>query len=67
LNTPLFVRVSDAAELLQVSRAKAFDMARRGIIPTVNLDGCRRVPVEALRELGLAKAEPQPGSIPPSR
>ncbi len=57
MSTPLFVRVSDAAELLQVSRAKAFDMARRGIIPTVNLDGCRRVPVEALRELGRSLKE----------
>ena len=46
----LVLTVEEAADVLKVSRAKAYDLAARGAIPTVKL-GPRltRVPVDALR------------------
>ncbi|NMD42584.1 MAG: helix-turn-helix domain-containing protein [Firmicutes bacterium] len=35
---------------LAVSRGKVYQMIRDGIIPSVNIDGCLRVPEESLHE-----------------
>jgi excisionase family DNA binding protein len=45
----LLLRVAEAAELLGVSRAKAYQMAASGAIPTVRLGRATRVPTAALR------------------
>ena len=45
----LLYRIPEAAEAMGVSRAKGYELAARGLIPTIRLDGCLRVPVDALR------------------
>jgi excisionase family DNA binding protein len=52
----MFLRVSEVAELLGVSRATAYDLVQRGQIVSVRLEGrggrgILRVPAGALREL----------------
>ena len=46
---PLLLRVADAAELIAVSRAKAYAMCASGELPTVRLGRSTRVPVEGLK------------------
>ena len=48
---PLFYRPAEAAEALQVSRSKVYELMNRGEIPWVRVGRVRRVPVEALRQL----------------
>lgn len=47
----LLLRVTDAAEILSVSRTKAYSMVRSGLIPSVKIDGCRRIRADVLAEL----------------
>jgi excisionase family DNA binding protein len=60
----LLYRMQEAAEALGISRAKAYELANRGVIPTVRLDeGSIRVPVAGLRDLIARRlAESQQGS-----
>lgn len=46
----LLYRMPEAADALGISRAKCYELAARGVIPTIRVDGSIRVPVEALRE-----------------
>ena len=47
----LLYRMNEAAEALGISRAKAYELANRGVIPTVRLGGGSiRVPVGALKD-----------------
>lgn len=46
----LLHRVSEAAEILSMSRAKAYLMAQSGEIPAIRIGKCIRIPAEALRE-----------------
>lgn len=58
--------VPEVAKLLRISRAKAFDMARRNEIPTVRMGRSVRVPAESLDEWVKARTtkpkeqEPKP-------
>jgi excisionase family DNA binding protein len=49
MSEPLMLRVPEAAAMLAISRAKSYELIRRGELPSVRIDGCVRVPVEALR------------------
>ena len=44
------LRPEQAADRLNVSRTKVYELMARGDLESVRVDGCRRVPVEALRE-----------------
>jgi excisionase family DNA binding protein len=54
----LLYRVPEAAEALSLSRAKVYELIRAGVIPSIRIDGSRRVRVEDLhayvRSLGRA-------------
>ncbi len=39
----LLYRVSDVAAALSVSRSKAYELVRAGVLPSVKIDGMRRV------------------------
>jgi excisionase family DNA binding protein len=57
----LFLRISEVADLLGVSRSTAYDLVQRGQIASVRLEGrggrgILRVPADALRK--LAKVAP---------
>lgn len=40
------MRIPDIGIALEVSRSKAYDLVASGEIPSVDIAGCRRVPVE---------------------
>ena len=46
----LMLRPSEAAEAIGVSRSKAYELIAAGEIPSVTVGGCKRVPVDALRQ-----------------
>jgi excisionase family DNA binding protein len=47
---PELLRIEEAAEVLGIGRAKAYQMAQRREIPTVRVGRLLRVPADALRE-----------------
>lgn len=47
----LFVRVSEAALMLRISRAKAYELVATGAIPSVRIGSSLRVPLQSLRDL----------------
>jgi len=57
---PRLVSIADAASLLGIGRSKAYELAREGRLPTVDLDGRRLVSLQALdtfiAELGAKAA-----------
>lgn len=46
----LLWRVPECAEAIGMSRAKCYELVASGEIPSVQIGGVRRVPVDALRE-----------------
>lgn len=51
MQEPRLLRIGEVAELLGVSRSKAYAILASGGIPTIRLGGrCLRVPLDALRE-----------------
>jgi excisionase family DNA binding protein len=42
-----FLRIVEIAQALNVSRSKAYEMIASGEIPSVDIAGCKRVPVPA--------------------
>lgn len=46
----LLVTVREASEMLGVGRSKVYDLLHRNELPSVHIDGCRRIPVAAVEE-----------------
>jgi excisionase family DNA binding protein len=61
-NEPLLLRGTEVAELIGCSRALAYRLMQRGVIPVVRVPGGKtvRVPAEALREWIKANTEAAP-------
>ncbi len=47
------LRPMEVAERLSVSRGKIYQMIKKGAVPSVNIDGCLRIPEEALQKMIL--------------
>ncbi len=45
------LKVTQVMEKLSISRGKAYTMIKKGVIPSVNIDGCIRVPENLLNEV----------------
>lgn len=45
----LLVKVPEAAAQLGISRAKLYELIASGALPSVKLDGCRRLRMDDLR------------------
>lgn len=45
----LLLKVPEAAEVLRLSRAKVYELIKSGALPSVRIDGARRVRVSDLR------------------
>jgi excisionase family DNA binding protein len=60
---PLFVRPSQAAAMLSLSRAKVYQLIAEGTLPSVRLGGSIRVPVSALRELDTSARATEHGKV----
>jgi excisionase family DNA binding protein len=59
---PLFLRISEAARLLSMSRSAAYQAIRAGQLPSVRVAGKWRVPRAALERL-LEQAMRAPASL----
>ena len=46
----MLYRVPEVAVFLGVSRAKVYELVSSGALPSVRLDGCRRVRTQDLRD-----------------
>jgi excisionase family DNA binding protein len=46
----LLVKVPEAAARLGISRAKLYELMASGALPSVRVDGCRRIRVDDLRD-----------------
>jgi excisionase family DNA binding protein len=46
----MVLRPAQVADALQISRSKSYELIAAGEIPSVLVGGCKRVPVEALRQ-----------------
>lgn len=44
----LLLNPKEAAEMLSVSRAKLYELLAAGKLHSLRIDGCRRIPVQAL-------------------
>ncbi|MDN5893283.1 MAG: helix-turn-helix domain-containing protein [Nocardioides sp.] len=49
MENKLLLTVSETAAALGMGRSKVYEMVRDGVIPSVKIDGCRRVKAAALR------------------
>lgn len=58
----LLLKVPDAALQLGVSRAKVYELMAKGLLPSVKLDGCRRVRSEDLLRFTTNLETSWPGS-----
>jgi excisionase family DNA binding protein len=54
---PLLLRISEAAEMLGISRSKAYEMIKAGELPHVRIRHTLRVPLGSLRRWIEAKEE----------
>jgi len=59
---PIFVRLSEAARLLSMSRSAAYEAMKAGAIPAVRIAGKWRVPRAALERLVAEAMKPTAGS-----
>ena len=50
MDNKLLYRVTEAADAISVSRARAYELIASGVIPSIKVGGSIRVPVDALRE-----------------
>jgi excisionase family DNA binding protein len=44
----LLLTVPDAAAALSISRSKLYELLTAGLVPSVRIDGSRRIPLQAL-------------------
>jgi excisionase family DNA binding protein len=47
----LLLTPTEAAEALGIGRSKVYDLMRQGLLESVRIGGCRRVPSTALSDL----------------
>jgi excisionase family DNA binding protein len=45
----LLMNPKEAAEMLSISRSKLYELLAAGTLPSVRIDGCRRISVDVLR------------------
>lgn len=53
------LKVAQVIEKLNISKGKAYAMIKKGVIPSVNIDGCIRVPEEVLEEMIFRQLKPK--------
>lgn len=47
---PLLLTANEAAQALSIGRSKVYELIMSGELESVRIGGCRRVPVDALRQ-----------------
>jgi excisionase family DNA binding protein len=56
------LKVEEAAEALQISKAKCWQLVRDGRLRSIKLDWSRRIPVAAVQEFIAALEQNGPGA-----
>lgn len=56
----LLLAPADAAVALSISRTTVYELMNRGLLRSIKLGTCRRIPVEAIQELIDQLGQPQP-------
>ena len=46
----LLLRPAEAAQLLGIGRTKVYELLAAGVLPSVKIGACVRIPVDALRQ-----------------
>ncbi|MDA8047455.1 MAG: helix-turn-helix domain-containing protein [Actinomycetota bacterium] len=47
----LLLTPAEVAELLSVSRTTVYELLNRGLLPSIKLGSCRRIPIDGVRQL----------------
>jgi excisionase family DNA binding protein len=50
MHRPLLLTVEAAADVLAISRSKVYELLNAGIVESVRIDNCRRIPFAALEK-----------------
>jgi excisionase family DNA binding protein len=58
----LLLRVPEAAQRLSLSRAKVYELMKAGVLPSVRIDGARRIRVEDLAAFVASLADEREGA-----
>jgi excisionase family DNA binding protein len=53
----LLLRPDEAFKAIGVSRSKGYELLASGVLPSVTVGGCRRVPVDELKALIRSQVE----------
>jgi excisionase family DNA binding protein len=51
MTTPILLTPTEAAVTLNIGRSKLYELLRAGVLESVRIGACRRIPVDALTEL----------------
>lgn len=62
----LLLRVSEAATVLRISRNKAYELVRQGVLPAVHLGKNIRIPRQALERWIVDQSTPPAGELDPA-
>jgi excisionase family DNA binding protein len=51
MTTPILLTPTEAAVTLNIGRSKLYELLRAGVLESVRIGACRRIPADALTEL----------------
>lgn len=57
----LLLSPTEAAAALGIGRWKLYDLMRKGVLRSIKIDGCRRIPTSALADFVVAMTDDQHG------
>jgi excisionase family DNA binding protein len=57
----LLLSPTEAAAALGIGRWKLYDLMRKGLLRSIKIDGCRRIPAIALAEFVASMSDDQQG------
>ena len=51
MTVPILLTPTEAAQALGIGRSKLYELMRAGVVESVHIGACRRIPADALEEL----------------
>lgn len=51
MTTPILLTPTEAARALGIGRSKLYELLQEGVLESVHIGACRRIPADALSEL----------------
>ncbi len=65
MTVPILLTPTEAADTLGIGRSKLYELMQAGVVESVRIGSCRRIPVDALSDLVArlrAKSSPWPSA-----